>query len=152
MNFFFLYINPEHFIYYPINTGAADLLSAQLNIDRAAAEALLIASDGDMQTAIATLIGYNGGSFGTVDIASLADSEGEKRLRADDPESMRCAKMDKESIGAAETTETAPALPEAASASAESAAPAASADAAGVSVSKVTGLPANATTMVGCCT
>ena len=86
-----------------------------------------------MQTAIATLIGYNGGSLGTVDIASLAESEGEKRLRADDPESMRCAKIDEETIGAAETTGTAPA-----SASA-SAAPASSTEEAASSVSKVTG-------------
>ena len=89
-----------------------------------------------MQTAIATLIGYNGGSLGTVDIASLAESEGEKRLRADDPESMRCAKIDEETIGAAETTGTAPAS---ASASAASAAPASSSEEAAASTSKVTG-------------
>ena len=56
----------------------------------------MVATDGDLQTAIATYVGYNGGSLGAVDVASLADAESQKRLRTDDPESMRCAKWDKE--------------------------------------------------------
>ena len=89
-----------------------------------------------MQTAIATLIGYNGGSLGTVDIASLAESEGEKRLRVDDPESMRCAKMGKETVGVAETTGTVPAS---AAASAAAAARVSSREQAAASASKATG-------------
>ena len=56
----------------------------------------MVATDGDLQTAIATYVGYNGGSLGAVDVASLADAESQKRLRTDDPESMRCAKWEKE--------------------------------------------------------
>mmetsp|Transcript_10851 Transcript_10851/g.16364 ORF Transcript_10851/g.16364 Transcript_10851/m.16364 type:complete len:124 (-) Transcript_10851:88-459(-) len=65
-------------------------LMERLGVDEEAASALLVAGDGDVETALAVYVGYNGGDVASVgDLGGLVDSEASKRQREDDPESNR---------------------------------------------------------------
>ena len=65
-------------------------LSAQLHLDPEATKALLVAADGDPETAVAIHVGYNGGEMlAPASMAELAQVEEGKRQSPDDPESKR---------------------------------------------------------------
>ena len=64
------------------------IVAARCGLDADAAAALLAAADGDVDTAVAIHVGYNGGDL-VNDLGALADAEADKRARPDDPESRR---------------------------------------------------------------
>ena len=72
---------------------AAEMVAARCGLDADSAAALLAAADGDVETALAIHVGYNGGELAALGGAldELADAESAKRARADDPEMARVA-------------------------------------------------------------